>query len=51
VSVCHLCQRERPERFLVRVEDGRWFCRPSERKCLYLARLRLGTTRWEALSK
>lgn len=50
MSVCHLCQRERPERLLIRALDGRFFCRPGERKCLYLARLRLGIPRWEAMS-
>ena len=48
---CHLCQREMPERALVRVPDGRYFCRPSDRSCLYLARLRLGIPRWEAMNK
>jgi hypothetical protein len=45
---CHLCQRERRERDLVRVRDGRMFCRLDIVGCYYLARIALGVPRWQA---
>jgi hypothetical protein len=46
---CHLCQRERRERDLLRAPiSGLAFCRVDVIGCLYTTRVRLGIPPWRA---
>jgi hypothetical protein len=43
-----MCQRERKGWQLLRVADGRMFCRVDVISCLYYTRIAIGMPKWQA---